>query len=644
MKKLEKMKELIDEIIEADKYYYQYNQELMLDVVYDEKYDELKKLEDELGIQLAHSPTQKVGSEVLSKLEKVEHIAPLLSLEKTKDPQEMKDLLGNETGLLSPKLDGLTIELTYSNGELMQALTRGNGYIGENVTHNAKYFKNIPLTIPFKGELRVRGEAVINIDDFNKINELLPVEEKYKNPRNLASGSVRKLDNKDTPNRHIYFYAFGVNGLDGDFKSSNLEKIGAMGFDVVEYTLVTKEDVEEEVYRMAEDAKQSNVEKDGLVLTIDDINKSVSLGTTSKHPKDSIAYKWEDEKAITHITDIIYQTGRLGTITPVAIFEPVELLGTTVTKASLHNISIMEDLQLGIGDKVEVFKANMIIPQIYQNLTKSNSFELPTKCPSCGGDVTIQTPQESKNLVCLNPSCPQQLMQSMKHFVGREAMNIEGLNEKTLQKFIEQGYIKTFADIYQLENYKEDIASLPGFGEKSVQKILDNIEASRKVNLENFIYSLGINLVGRSVSKELVKNFDSIEAIINATQEQIESIEGIGEKIAHNFTQYFASQDNLDLVYTLLSYLQINVINSKGGSNIMGMTFVVTGKVENFENRDHFKSFIEDHGGKVAGSVSKNTDYLVTNDPGSGSSKNRKARELGVMVIDENEAIEIIKG
>nr|WP_058486568.1 NAD-dependent DNA ligase LigA [Defluviitalea phaphyphila] len=645
---MERMKELINILNKASKAYYQEDREIMSNKEYDALYDELQELEKKTGIILSDSPTQKVGYTILSSLPKVKHSQRMLSLDKTKEIAQLKNFLGDQKGLLSWKLDGLTIVLTYRDGKLFQGVTRGNGEIGEDITNNAKTFKNIPLFIPFKGELILRGEAVIKYSDFKKINENLPPEEQYKNPRNLCSGSVRQLNNEITAKRNVYFFAFSLVEAQGkdfeDSKVKSLEWLKSLGFDIVEYKLVTKDNVEEVVYEFEKNISHNDFASDGLVLTYDSISYSLSLGSTAKFPRDSIAFKWKDEMKETKLLAIQWNTSRTGLINPVAVFESVELEGTTVNRASLHNLSILEDLKLGIGDTIKVYKANMIIPQVAENLTKSNNIEIPKECPVCKGKTEIIQVREGKALYCTNPNCEAQRIKTLTHFVSRDAMNIEGLSEATIEKFVKKGFIKDFIDIYNLYLYEEEIKNMDGFGEKSYKNLINSIEKSKQVELPNLIYALGLNHVGLSNAKLLCKyyNYD-LEKIINCKMEELINIEGFGDIIANSIYTYFNKEENKERIYKLKDLLQIQVTKINEEQILKDKTFVITGKVEHFKNRKELKEKIESLGGKVTGTVTKNTDYLINNNIESNSSKNRKAKELGITIITEEEFLNMIK-
>ncbi|MBM7684844.1 NAD-dependent DNA ligase LigA [Defluviitalea raffinosedens] len=648
MESMKRMKELIRILNEASKAYYQEDREIMSNQEYDALYDELERLEKETGIVLADSPTQKVGYALLSSLPKVRHNQRMLSLDKTKDISKLKSFLGNQKGILSWKLDGLTIVLTYREGHLQQAVTRGNGEIGEDVTNNAKVFKNIPLQIPFKEELILRGEAVIKYSDFEKINEKLSPEEQYKNPRNLCSGSVRQLNNEVTAKRNVYFFAFSLvtaEGKDfGDSKLNQLKWLEAMGFDVVEHKLVDRGNIEEKVYEFEKNIPLNDFGSDGLVLTYDSISYSESLGTTAKFPRDSIAFKWKDEMKETKLLYIQWNTSRTGLINPVAVFESVELEGTTVNRASVHNLSILEELQLGIGDTIKVYKANMIIPQIAENLTRSNNIEIPRECPVCKGETEIRQLREGKALYCTNPNCSAQRIKALTHFVSRDAMNIEGLSEATLEKFVAKGFIKVFIDIYYLHNYEEEIKNMEGFGEKSYNNLIHSIEKSKDVELPNFIYALGLNHVGLSNAKLLCKHYQyDLDRILQCTMEDLMEIEGFGGVIAHSIFSYFSQEENKERVKKLQSVLRIKEKQKDDNVQVLaGKTFVITGSVEHFKNRKELKEKIESLGGKVTGTVTGNTDYLINNDIHSNSSKNKKAKELGIPIITEEEFLKFL--
>lgn len=647
--KKKRMQELIAILNEAGKAYYQEATEIMSNLQYDKLYDELVALEEELGVTLANSPTVNVGYEVLSELPKERHEKPMLSLDKTKDVGKLKEFLGGQKALISWKLDGLTIVLTYEGGELRKAVTRGNGEVGEVITNNAKVFQNVPLHIAYKGELILRGEAVIGYRDFEKINaEIADVDAKYKNPRNLCSGSVRQLNNEITAKRNVKFFAFSLVKADGvEFENSRKKQfawLSSQGFDVVEHYEVTAETVEERVAFFADKIAENDFPSDGLVLVYDDIAYGQSLGTTAKFPRDSFAFKWADEIRDTTLTEIEWSPSRTGLINPVAIFDPVELEGTTVSRASVHNISIMEELELGIGDSIQVYKANMIIPQIAENLTRSGVKDVPKHCPVCGGDTEIRQVNNAKSLYCTNPECQAKHVKSFALFVSRDALNIDGMSEATLEKFIMHGFIKDYADIFHLDQFEEEIKNMEGFGEKSYNKLQASIEKARTTTLPKLIYSLGIANIGLANAKVICKEFDyDIERMLQADPEELNAIDGVGEVIANAFVDYFKEERHVQEVEKLLKELTIPKEEADAGEQIFaGVNFVITGSVEHFANRNELKEVIESKGGKVTGSVTGKTNYLINNDTTSGSSKNKKARELGIAIISEEEFLKML--
>ncbi len=643
-----RIRELVNILNKASKAYYQDSTEIMSNFEYDRLYDELSELEKETGIILSNSPTVNVGYEVLSRLPKETHESPMLSLDKTKDVSALQDFLGDKSGIISWKLDGLTVVLTYNDGELIKAVTRGNGVVGEVITGNAKVFKNIPLKIAYKGELIIRGEAVIKYSDFERINaEITDGESKYKNPRNLCSGSVRQLNNEITSKRNVNFYAFAlIKAADIDFHNSiayQFEWLRQQGFDVVEHYTTDSAHVDERVHFFAEKIKEFELPSDGLVLMYDDIEYGNSLGTTSKFPRNGIAFKWQDETALTKLLHIEWSPSRTGLINPVAVFEPVELEGTTVSRASVHNISIMEELMLGIGDEIEVYKANMIIPQIAENKTRSGNITIPEYCPVCNGKTQIQNINGAKTLYCTNPECQSKKIKLYTHFVSRDAMNIDGLSEETLEKFIDKGYIHEFADIYKLDRYEDNIVNTKGFGRKSYDNLWASVNNSRNTNVIRLVYSLGILNVGLANAKLICKYFDyDIMKIRSAGIEELTEIEGVGAVIAGTFTDYFKSEKNNEALDNLLNELKLEEITKKSDDILKEKVFVITGKVNEFANRNALKEKIEELGGKVTGSVSSNTDYLINNDATSNSTKNKKAKELGVTVITENQFLDMI--
>ena len=647
MDKSERIKDLVELLNKANKAYYQEANEIMTNFEYDKLYDELVGLEKETGMVLSNSPTVNVGYQVVSQLPKEQHNSPMLSLDKTKEVGALADFAGDRKCLLSWKMDGLTVVLTYENGELVKAVTRGNGLVGAVITNNAKTFKNIPISIPYKGRLTLRGEAIIKYSDFEQINrEIEDADSKYKNPRNLCSGSVRQLNSQVTAERNVNFVAFAlINADDVDFDNSIEQQykwMESQGFQVVEYRVVTRNSMEDAVKYFAGKIQTYDYPSDGLVLMFDDIEYGLSLGTTAKFPRNGIAFKWEDEQAETTLKYIEWSPSRTGLINPVAVFEPVELEGTTVSRASVHNISIMEELELGSGDRIKVYKANMIIPQISENLTKSGIDDLPKECPVCGHATEVKAENGIKTLYCSNSQCPAKHVKLFTLFVSRNGMNIDGLSEETLEKFIDAGYIKEFADIFHLDRYYEEIVATPGFGQKSYDNLMDSVEKARNVELSALIYSLGIPNIGSANAKLICKAFNNnIEKIRNASVEELIEIDGIGEIMAEKFCQYFADEDNIKKLDNLLK--EVNIAEPEENTtpqNMDGLTFVITGSVEHFANRNELKSYIEKHGGKVTGSVSAKTNYLINNDAMSASSKNKKAKQLGVEIVTEEVFLE----
>ena len=649
--KQERMKELVDLLNRAGKAYYQDAQEIMSNYEYDSLYDELVSLEKELGMTLSNSPTVNVGYQVLSELPKERHEEPMLSLDKTKEVEGLKEFLGDQKALLSWKMDGLTIVLTYQDGVLKKAVTRGNGEVGEVITNNARVFRNIPLKIGYEGELILRGEAVIGYRDFERINEeITDVQAKYKNPRNLCSGSVRQLNNEITARRNVRFFAFALVRAPGvDFHNSRaaqMEWLKEQGFEIVEYHMVTRDTVEGEVIKFSEKIPENDFPSDGLVLIYDDIEYGQSLGRTAKFPRDSIAFKWADETSRTRLLEIEWSPSRTGLINPVAIFEPVELEGTTVSRASVHNISIMEELELGVGDEIEVYKANMIIPQIARNLTRSGVRDIPAVCPVCGGKTQIRQEGNAKTLYCTNPECQAKHVKAFTLFVSRDAMNIEGLSESTLEKFIARGFIREYADIFHLDRYRDEIQSMEGFGEKSFQNLEASIEKARTTTLPRVIYGLGIANIGLANARMICRAFDyELDRMLAADQEDLSEISGIGDVIAGAFVAYFKDPVHRRRLADLLK--ELTIVEEEGAGapqTLAGLTFVITGSVTHFANRSEVKTLIESLGGKVTGSVTSKTDYLINNDVESTSSKNKKARELGIPILSEEEFLEMTQG
>ena len=640
---IKKMKELGEKLREASRAYYQEDREIMSNVEYDALYDTLSALEKETGIVLADSPTVNVGYEAVEQLPKEEHERPMLSLDKTKEREALREFIGEHPTLLSWKLDGLTIVLTYENGELIKAVTRGNGIVGEVITNNARVFKNIPLKISFKGRLVLRGEAIITYSDFEKINETIgDADAKYKNPRNLCSGSVRQLNNEITAKRNVRFYAFSLVSAEGvDFRNSRevqFRWLNEQGFEVVEYRKVTAETLDEAMDYFAEAVTTNDFPSDGLVALYDDIAYGESLGTTAKFPRNAMAFKWADEMRDTRLLEIEWSPSRTGLINPVAIFEPVELEGTTVSRASVHNISIMKELQLGIGDTIRVYKANMIIPQIAENLTGSGNAPIPHTCPACGQETVVKKENDVECLFCVNPECPAKKIKSFGLFTSRDAMNIDGLSEATLEKFIARGFIHDFGDIFEISRYKDEIVEMEGFGQKSYDNLMESLERAKETTLPRVIYSLGIANIGLANAKVICRHFDNdLDRIRHASLEEVSDIDTIGPVIAGNLVAYFRDEDNDRRLDHLMSFLHIQEDSPKQEQIFEGMNFVITGSLVHFENRSEAKELIESLGGKVTGSVTKKTNYLINNDIQSNSSKNKKARELGIPILSEED-------
>lgn len=642
-----RMTELVEILNKASQTYYAQDREIMSDFQYDKLYDELQELEKKTGVILANSPSIHVGYEAVEELPKERHEKPMLSLAKTKSREELRDWLNGKEALLSWKLDGLTIVLTYHAGKLVKAVTRGNGEVGEVITNNARVFKNVPLSIPYQGELILRGEAVIGYTDFEKINRQIDdIDARYKNPRNLCSGSVRQLNNEITANRNVKFYAFClVKADDVDFHNSRQEQftfLAAQGFDVVEYRLVNPETILDTISYFEKKIETYDIPSDGLVLTYEDIAYGQGLGRTAKFPRDSIAFKWADELRETTLLEMEWSASRTGLINPVAIFEPVELEGTTVSRASVHNVSIVRGLKLGIGDKITVYKANMIIPQIAENLTQSDTLAIPEVCPVCGQPTEIRQVNDVQSLYCNNPACDAKKIKAFTLFVSRDALNVDGLSESTLEKFLAKGYLHEFADLFQLERYQEEITGMDGFGEKSYQNLIESINRAKETTLARLIYGLGIENIGVANAKMLSRHFQfSLEALRKADMEELSAIDGIGEVIAAGIYAYFRQPEKMEQLEHLLG--QITILQEtveEGSQTLAGLNFVITGSLEHYENRNALKDEIEARGGKVTGSVTGKTTCLINNDTTSQSSKNKKAKELGVRIISEEAFIE----
>ena len=662
MNKRKRIEELVELLNQAGKAYYQEGKEIISNLGYDKAYDELVRLEEETGIVLSASPTQNVGYSVATALPKEEHASPMLSLDKTKSVETLQSFLGEQKGILSWKLDGLTVVMTYEKGELVKAVTRGNGRIGEIVTENAKRFRNLPLRIPFKGRLVLRGEALIRYSDFAKINEEIPEEgAKYKNPRNLCSGSVRQLDPKITWERRVYFFPFTLVSVEEgedessreggglpDFHNSHeaeFEFLEQQGFHVVGRRAVSKEELPEAVSDFSDRVKKNDFPSDGLVLLMDDISYGKSLGTTAKFPRNALAFKWEDEEEKTILRGVEWSPSRTGLINPVAIFDPVELEGTVVSRASLHNISYLEDLKLGIGDEITVYKANMIIPQIGENLTKSGKLPIPEHCPACHEETKIVQDKEAKMLYCENPHCPAKRIKQFALFVSRDALNIEGLSEMTLEKFIGKGFIQEFPDLFSLEEHKVEIIAMEGFGQKSYDKLIENAEKARETSLARLLYGLGIGGIGASNARVLSEAFhEDAEELSRAELSEVVSIKGIGPILGESIVRFFKEEENSRLFRKLLSILHLHKEERAENAALSGKVFVITGSLAHFQNRKELEEEIRKAGASTASSVSKNTSYLINNDKNSTSSKNKKAKELGIPILSEEDFLKLLQG
>lgn len=650
MDKKKRIKELVEILNKAAKSYYVDAVEIMPNIEYDKLYDELLGLEKETNVVLSNSPTQNVGYEIAGELPKKAHESPMLSLDKTKSVEDLREWIGDNKALLSWKMDGLTIVLTYRDGELAEAVTRGNGTIGEVITNNAKNFQNIPLKIKFKGELILRGEAIIKYSDFKRINDAIEdATAKYKNPRNLCSGSVRQLNPAITKSRMVYCNIFNVVKADGvDFENSKAKQFEWAkneGFDVVEYKFTDSKSIADDIAEFESKIESNDIPSDGLVLLLDDIALGERLGSTSKFPRNAMAFKWSDERQVTKLKYIEWSPSRTGLINPVAVFEPVELEGTTVSRASLHNVSIFEDLMLGVGDEISVYKANMIIPQVYENLTKSNTEKVPDTCPACGSHASIKQDNESKVLLCTNPDCQIKHIKQYALMASRDALNIDGLSESTLEKFLSKGFIKNDSDIFKLDRYKDEIVNMEGFGKRSYEKLMAALEEAKHTNVARFLYSLGINGIGSANAKMIAKYFDNdIDKIITAGKDELLEIEGIGEVLANSIVDFFKDSKNIENVKSLREVLIFEAEESTGSDSFAGKVFVITGSLEHFTNRNELKELIEKNGGKVSGSVSSKTNFLINNDTASNSSKNKKAKELGVEIISEEDFLKLLEG
>lgn len=647
--KRKQIREKVDFLNRAARAYYQENREMISNLEYDRLYDELQQMEKETGIVLGNSPTLNVGYQILSDLPREAHQRPMLSLDKTKDPEELKDWLGEQQGLLSWKIDGLTIVLTYRQGKLYKAVTRGNGEIGEVVTNNAAVFANLPVVIPFQGELTLRGEACITYSDFKKINEIIEdIDAKYKNPRNLCSGSVRQLNNEITAQRKVHFYGFSLVEAQGEHFETRQQQmlwLQQQGFEVVEFKMTDRSSLDHTISWFENHIQTNDVPSDGLVLLMDNIAYGTSLGATSKFPKDSIAFKWKDETKETVLKEIEWSASRTGLINPVAIFEPVELEGTTVSRASVHNISILKELALGIGDRITVYKANMIIPQVAENFTRSGELEIPDNCPVCSGEAAIKKDNDVEVLYCTNPKCIAKQIKSFTHFVSRNAMNIDGLSEATLQKFIGAGFVEELADLFKLSRHKEELIQMEGFGEKSYGNLIEAVDNARETTPARLLYSLGIGGIGvanaKLISLACENRWDKIQRL---TEEELVAIDGIGEVMAQQYTAFFNNEKNGNRIADLLKELKLDEsFVPIEQAALAGKTFVITGSLDHYGNRDALKEVIQQAGGKVTGSVSKKTSYLINNDVDSPSSKNKKARELEIPILTEDKFLKLLE-
>ncbi len=648
MDEKKRMRELAALLNQASRAYYAQDQEIMSNYEYDRLYGELEELEKKTGTVLSNSPTLQVGYEAVEELPKEAHPSPMLSLDKTKDVEELRAFIGTQPTLLSWKLDGLTIVLTYEGGSLAKAVTRGNGVIGEVVTGNARVFENLPLRIPYEGELVLRGEAIIGYSDFEKINqEIEDVDARYKNPRNLCSGSVRQLNNEVTARRHVHFYAFGLVQAEGvDFQNSHarqLEWLKDQGFECVEYRMVTGDTLNAAMDYFSGQVKNNDFPSDGLVALYDDIAYGESLGATAKFPRNSYAFKWADEIRNTRLLEIEWSPSRTGLLNPVAIFEPVELEGTTVSRASVHNISILRDLELGVGDEIQVYKANMIIPQIAENLTRSGFRDIPGRCPACGGETRISRREGVETLYCTNPECPAKAMKAFTLFTSRDALNMEGMSEATLEKFMAHGFIRDFSDLFRIQDHRQEIVELDGFGEKSYEKLRQGVEKARETTLPRLIYAMGIPGIGLANAKAICRAFQGDpEKLRKASLEELTAIDGIGEVLAAGFADWWKSEKHQKEFDRLLQEVHLQKEQNPSKEKLKGKTFVITGSLEHFSNRSALKELIENQGGKVTGSVTGKTDYLINNDSQSGSAKNKKARELGIPVLTEKDFLNLL--
>ena len=666
--KVKRIHELVKQLNEYRDAYYNRAESLVVDSEYDRLFDELKALETDTGVVLMNSPTSTVGYDVKSKLEKVSHDIPLLSLDKTKDVDELVKFMGNHKCLLMYKYDGLTVELIYNNGKLIQASTRGDGYTGEDITHNAKTFKNIPLTIPYNGFLRVVGEAIIYKHDFQKINDNLPAGEKpYANARNLAAGSVRQLDSAVCYTRNIHFMLWDVlEGLDdlptlddlfpaSDSRMTKFFACERLGFELPYACRFEQESsafiIQDAIEHMRDQAIEKGIPIDGMVMKYDSISYSKQKGGTSHHNNDGIAFKFEDETAETVLREIEWSMGRTGQLTPVAIFDPIELDGTIVTRASVHNLSYIKDYDLNIGDKLKVYKANMIIPQILENISATergtkHGVQYPDACPVCGGSIRVEQVNDTESVYCDNPKCNGKKLGKFSHYVSKPAMNIDGLSEATLEKFINSGWLTDFTDLYHLNRYDKEIMRMEGFGKRSYDKLMTAIEASKSTTLARLLISLGIPYIGKTASKAIsnycagdpYKFIELINDDFNWMQ-----LEDFGEVMSASLKDWFSDDDNFKLYHCIVGHLNIQIekaITTPVADNpFIGKTVVATGSLQNF-TRDGIGKKLKELGAKVGSSVSKKTDYVIAGE--KAGSKLTKAKELGVPVLTETEFMAMI--
>lgn len=649
-----KIAQRIEELNRASASYYNTGYPIISDAEFDNKLEELRRWEEETGIVFANSPTHNVGYTIVDKLKEVEHNHPMLSLDKTKSVDELIEFIGDKDCFLSVKADGLTTSLHYIDGKLIGAETRGDGIRGFDCLQNVLTMKNVPKEIRYKKELIIDGETIIGWDTFREINDKLPEDKKYKHPRNLVSGSLQLLDSKEAASRNMRFVAWRViKGFGHKTPSEDLFKAKDIGFEIIPILKSPRINQKEELAillnQIRELADSHNIPYDGAVMAVDDYKIAESMGRTDKFFRHSMAYKYEDELFETVLTDIEWNTSKTGLINPVAIFKPVDLNGAITTRATLHNITYIKDMMLGIGDRIRVYRSNMVIPKVHDSIDKSGNFNIPDKCPICGHSTRIAKENDSEVLICENPNCKGKLLGRLIHAASRNALDIENLSESTIEKFINLGWLTSIKDIYYLKCHENEMKTLEGFGKKSVEKLLSSIEKSRNTTLDRFIYSLSIPMIGKTISTLIAEKVNySIREFITTMETKravyFSSLDGISDKKISSIDSYWYKYSNI--VYELskeFTFESPNIILDEMPKTLQGKTFVVTGSVHHYKNCDELKADIVVHGGTVVGSVSSKTSYLINNDINSTSSKNQKAKSLNIPIISEEEFLQMIK-